>query len=470
MLRSMSNGHEVAGHAFISYVREDSQAVDRLERVLNAAGIRVWRDTEDLWPGQDWRTVIRQAITGDALAFIACFSGNSIGRERSYQNEELTLAVEQLRLRQPDDPWLIPVRLDDCVVPDWDIGRGRTLGSIQRADLFGDSYDTGVARLVATVLHILARRSDHAASSGLLSRSVTVLGQPDPAAAGTEAQAQASEPDDEGPAITSRWRLTHTLADATAMSQLDNQGFGHRAYSRATEQTPPWIRIKAAVACDRLGEIPRWQELRKRFADLLGNEPISGLISEMTIIPADAHWRARATQRRSWLEADLTGEDQAVVPSASAILFLPESNTHNGIDSGYALLTIHVDFAPHHPDGSSGERSFALPYWRARFAQALGVPGDLASWLEHQIGLTTLKQPAAQFGVLLHSGTSLTEIINTDGISKLPASYVQNQFTGWAVADTNGKTVLELASEMALDLSERVLYLDGTLEEMSGQT
>ena len=112
----MSNGREVAGHAFISYVREDSQAVDRLQRVLEAAGIRVWRDTGNLWPGQDWRAVIRRAITGNALAFIACFSRNSVGRERSYQNEELTLAIEQFRQRQPDDSWLIPVRFDDCVL------------------------------------------------------------------------------------------------------------------------------------------------------------------------------------------------------------------------------------------------------------------------------------------------------------------------------------------------------------------
>ena len=42
------------GHVFISYVREDAQHVDRLELILEAAGVQVWRDTEALWPGQDW--------------------------------------------------------------------------------------------------------------------------------------------------------------------------------------------------------------------------------------------------------------------------------------------------------------------------------------------------------------------------------------------------------------------------------
>jgi len=136
-------------------VHEDSHDVDRLQQMLTAAGIPVWRDTADLWPGQDWRAVIRRTITRNALAFIACFSSRSIERAKSYQNVELLLAIEQLQLRNPDVPWLIPVRFDDCDIPDLDIGGGRTLTSIQRVDLFGEGRDVGVARLVVTVLRIL---------------------------------------------------------------------------------------------------------------------------------------------------------------------------------------------------------------------------------------------------------------------------------------------------------------------------
>lgn len=57
--------------------------------------------------------------------------------------KELSLAIDQLRLRRPDDPWLIPVRFDDCNIPDLELGVGRTLASIQRADLFGASRDMG---------------------------------------------------------------------------------------------------------------------------------------------------------------------------------------------------------------------------------------------------------------------------------------------------------------------------------------
>jgi hypothetical protein len=152
------------GHAFISYVREDSHEVDKLQRTLEAAGVSVWRDTADLWPGENWRVKIRRAITDDALAFIACFSSRSVARRKSYQNEELVLAIEQLRQRQPDDIWLIPVRLDDCDIPDLDLGGGQTLGSIQRVDLFGAEREIAIERLVTAVVRILGRGHDQQAA------------------------------------------------------------------------------------------------------------------------------------------------------------------------------------------------------------------------------------------------------------------------------------------------------------------
>jgi hypothetical protein len=156
------------GHAFISCAREDSGEADELQRALEAAGIPVWRDTASLWPGEDWRAGIREAITDDALVFIACFSSHSAARQKSRQNEELLLAIEQLRSRRPDEPWLIPVRFDDCDIPDFRLGTGRTLASLQRADLFGASRDQETRRLVAAVQWLL------------LQPAPSITGSPDP--------------------------------------------------------------------------------------------------------------------------------------------------------------------------------------------------------------------------------------------------------------------------------------------------
>jgi hypothetical protein len=162
----VSQRGEPTGHVFISYVRENWRDVDWLQQRLESAGIRVWRDTADLWPGEEWRARIRHAITDNSLVFVACFSRESVAREKSYQNEELILAVEEMRLRSPDVPWLIPVRLDDCEIPDRSIGGGRTLSSIQRVDMFGAGADDAAMRLVATVLRLLGRDSGPTRSAG----------------------------------------------------------------------------------------------------------------------------------------------------------------------------------------------------------------------------------------------------------------------------------------------------------------
>jgi TIR domain len=94
-------GGDLPGHVFISYVREDRQRVDRLQAILAQAGINVWRDTGSLWPGQDWQIEIRRAIMSRSLAFIACFSEHSDAKGVSYQNDELIVAVEQMRRRPP---------------------------------------------------------------------------------------------------------------------------------------------------------------------------------------------------------------------------------------------------------------------------------------------------------------------------------------------------------------------------------
>ena len=123
-----------------------------MQRTLEDAGIRIWRDTADLWPGEDWRENVRRAITDNALAFLACFSAVGINKRKSYQNEELLLAIEEMRKRPPYEPWLIPVRFDDCAIPDRDIGGGRTLTSIQRVDLFGEGLAENSERLVGGIL------------------------------------------------------------------------------------------------------------------------------------------------------------------------------------------------------------------------------------------------------------------------------------------------------------------------------
>jgi tetratricopeptide (TPR) repeat protein len=167
---------EGSGHVFVSYVREDSPAAGRLHTCLEDAGIRVWRDVTDLRPGEDWQAEIRQAISDSALVFLACFSRAGAARQRSYQRRELIWAIEHLQLRSHEEPWLIPVRFDDCLIPDWNIGAGRTLRSLQHLDLFGDRPDEQMRLLVGAVARVLGARTAPV-------QDVLRLGSGDPVAA-----------------------------------------------------------------------------------------------------------------------------------------------------------------------------------------------------------------------------------------------------------------------------------------------
>jgi hypothetical protein len=138
-----------SGRAFISYVREDATAVNRLADELNAYGARVWLDRHDLQPGQNWKDSIRRAIMSGSH-FIWCNSGAMVSKSRSYANEELNLAIEELRLRSTDQAWFVPVNLTDAVLPDREIGGGRRLGDLQWVDLAADWY-AGVRRIAQLV-------------------------------------------------------------------------------------------------------------------------------------------------------------------------------------------------------------------------------------------------------------------------------------------------------------------------------
>ena len=156
----MSESADPDGYVLISPAPDDSAGTDRLVRVLGQAAMPVWLAAAELRPGQDRRVEIREAITRHAVAFLACFSRASIGRERSQQNDELTLAIDQLRLRRFGDSWLIPIRFDDCQIPERDIGGGRTLADLEPVDLFGADYEQHARRLVEAIRQLLGRGAE----------------------------------------------------------------------------------------------------------------------------------------------------------------------------------------------------------------------------------------------------------------------------------------------------------------------
>jgi len=152
-------------HVFISYVRENKDQVDRLESDLEKAGVEVWIDRHSIKPGARWRQAIQEAIRqGDF--FIACFSKEYTSKVKTHMNEELTLAIEELRQYASQREWFIPVLFSECEVPARSIGAGETLLDINWVPIYED-WEGGVKKILNVInpipaevqMHIAALRS-----------------------------------------------------------------------------------------------------------------------------------------------------------------------------------------------------------------------------------------------------------------------------------------------------------------------
>ena len=137
-------------HVFLSYCRENQEAVRQLRDDLLGAGEAVWWD-QDIHPGQDWKFEIRKAMKS-AYAVVLCLSRESQARTTSGLYAEAADAVSLYREYAPGIIFLIPVRLSDCEIPAVEIDSTRTLDRLQYQDLFPPSqYFAGVQRLLRAI-------------------------------------------------------------------------------------------------------------------------------------------------------------------------------------------------------------------------------------------------------------------------------------------------------------------------------
>jgi hypothetical protein len=127
---------------FIAYVQEDLSFAKKLYRVLEENGFRPWLDKKKLLPGQNWPRAIETAIQTSDF-FVACFSRRATSKRGSFHSE-LRYALFCAAKVPLDEIFLIPLRLDDCLVP------RRISKQIQYLDLFPD-WKAGISRLIAVI-------------------------------------------------------------------------------------------------------------------------------------------------------------------------------------------------------------------------------------------------------------------------------------------------------------------------------
>ena len=103
-------------YTFLCHATEDKPSVRNLYKKLVLEGFDVWFDEEKLIPGQDWQYEIRKAID-EADVVIICLSKKSVSKTGFIQ-KEIKLALD-ISDEQPEDTiFIIPVRIEDCEVPE----------------------------------------------------------------------------------------------------------------------------------------------------------------------------------------------------------------------------------------------------------------------------------------------------------------------------------------------------------------
>jgi len=126
----MANEAKRSLKVFLCHASGDKPPVRELYKRLTAEGADAWLDKERLLPGQDWRLEIPKAVR-DADVVVVCLSKRSITKE-GYVQKEIKFALDIAEEKPEGTIFLIPARLEDCVVPD-------RLNRWQWVDLYEDN-------------------------------------------------------------------------------------------------------------------------------------------------------------------------------------------------------------------------------------------------------------------------------------------------------------------------------------------
>jgi CRP-like cAMP-binding protein len=107
---------ETPADIFISYARSDAIIVQSIFEALLGKSHRPWMDIHSIKGGENWLRAIYRAIN-ECQIFLAVLSNNSISRRGAIQ-KELKKALDKWEGMLPDDIYIIPIRIDDCPIPD----------------------------------------------------------------------------------------------------------------------------------------------------------------------------------------------------------------------------------------------------------------------------------------------------------------------------------------------------------------
>jgi TIR domain len=122
---------------FLAHASEDKALVRDLHSRLLLHGFKPWLDEVDILPGEEWRIEIPEAIRKSDI-FIACLSQQSV-QKKGYVQREFRLALETCAERTSGVIFLIPLKFNDCEIPDLELSTlSIKLSNFQSVDFWKD--------------------------------------------------------------------------------------------------------------------------------------------------------------------------------------------------------------------------------------------------------------------------------------------------------------------------------------------
>ena len=136
---------------FLASASEDKDSVIQLYLKLKNYGFKPWLDKFDLIAGQNWSEEISKAIRNSNV-FIACLSKQSV-QKQGYLQKELRLALSIYAEKTPGTIYFIPVKLNECDLPDLQISElGIKMSDIHWLELW---QEDGFERLLKAIQQAL---------------------------------------------------------------------------------------------------------------------------------------------------------------------------------------------------------------------------------------------------------------------------------------------------------------------------
>ena len=153
---------------FLAHVKENEPIVRFVDQGLTGYGIDVVTDYRHIRGGFNWKRKIRELIKESAY-FVLCLSKEFNDRDHTVLYRELNHAIEEMQDLPYDRTWIIPIRINECQIPNIEIRPREYLSDITYIDLFpgGSKLYEGIESIVMSIDENLIKNPQEALASPL---------------------------------------------------------------------------------------------------------------------------------------------------------------------------------------------------------------------------------------------------------------------------------------------------------------